>query len=260
MTEMFGYSVKDTVITVPEFATAHERNALLDAADLAGLTVLALMDENTAAALQHAISQTYTEDANVLFYNMGANSLQVSIITFGPKMVTFGAKKDEINVGKVVVRGKAWDSALGGWWFDHKLTEMLAQGFNAKWGKGDVREFLRPMAKLQAQTTKVKKVLSTNTEIPVTLQSLHDDIDFTTTVTRAAFEEASKDLLTRVTDPIDQALAQAGMTLADIQAVEVIGGGSRIPKVQEKLVEYFSTGVDMPLALGAHLNGDEAPW
>lgn len=77
MTEMFGYSVKDTVITVPEFATAHERRALLDAADAAGLTVLSLMDENTAAALQHAISQSYEEDTNVLFYNMGANSVQV---------------------------------------------------------------------------------------------------------------------------------------------------------------------------------------
>ena len=74
---MFGYGVKDTVITVPEFATAHERRALLDAADVAGLTVLSLMDENTAAALQHAISQTYEEDTNVLFYNMGANSIQV---------------------------------------------------------------------------------------------------------------------------------------------------------------------------------------
>lgn len=77
MTESFGYSVKDTVITVPEFATAHERRALLDAADAAELTVLSLMDENTAAALQHGISQAYEEDTNVLFFNMGANSLKV---------------------------------------------------------------------------------------------------------------------------------------------------------------------------------------
>lgn len=79
MTKMFGYGVKDVVITVPEFSTAHERRALLDAAELAGLTVLSLMDENTAAALQHAISQTYEEDTNVMFYNMGANSVQVCL-------------------------------------------------------------------------------------------------------------------------------------------------------------------------------------
>lgn len=123
---MFGYSVKDAVITVPEFATAHERQALLDAADVAGLTVLSLMDENTAAALQHAISQTYEEDTNVMFYNMGANSIQVTIVTFGPKKI-----KDR-NVGKLTVRGKGWDATVGGWWFDLKLTDVFAEGFNAK--------------------------------------------------------------------------------------------------------------------------------
>lgn len=125
---MFGYSVKDSVITVPEFATAHERRALLDAADVAGLTVLSLMDENTAAALQHAISQTYEEDTNVMFYNMGANSIQVTIVTFGPKKI-----KDR-NVGKLTVKGKGWDATVGGWWFDLKLTDVFAEGFNAKVG------------------------------------------------------------------------------------------------------------------------------
>lgn len=125
---MFGYSVKDAVITVPEFATAHERRALLDAADLAGLTVLSLMDENTAAALQHGISQAYEEETNVMFYNMGANSIQVTIVTFGPKKI-----KDR-NVGKLTVRGKGWDATVGGWWFDLKLTDVFAEGFNAKVG------------------------------------------------------------------------------------------------------------------------------
>ncbi|CAN0320483.1 unnamed protein product, partial [Hapterophycus canaliculatus] len=128
MTDMFGYSVKDAVITVPEFATAHERRALLDSADLAGFTVLSLMDENTAAALQHAISQTYEKETNVMFYNMGANSIQVTIVTFGPKKI-----KDR-NVGKLAVRGKGWDATVGGWWFDLKLTDVFAEGFNAKVG------------------------------------------------------------------------------------------------------------------------------
>eukprot|EP00903_Cladosiphon_okamuranus_P014439 g13397.t1 len=253
MTEMFGYSVKDAVITVPEFATAHERRALLDAADVAGLTVLSLMDENTAAALQHSISQTYEEDTNVLFYNMGANSIQATIVTFGPKKI-----KDR-NVGKLTVRGKGWDATVGGWWFDLKLTDVIADGFNAKWGKGDVRDFPRPMGKMITQATKVKKVLSANAEIPVNLNSLHDDVDYSSTVTRASFESASKDLFERVTGPIDRALEQAGMKLADIQEVEVIGGSSRIPKVRETLSRYLSIGVDQPLVLGAHLNGDESP-
>ncbi|CAB1098258.1 HSP70 [Ectocarpus sp. CCAP 1310/34] len=253
MTGMFGYSVNDAVITVPEFATAHERRALLDAADVAGLTVLSLMDENTAAALQHAISQTYEEDTNVMFYNMGANSIKVTIVTFGPKKI-----KDR-NVGKLIVRGKGWDASVGGWWFDLKLADVFAEGFNAKWGKGDVREFPRPMGKMITQATKVKKVLSANAEIPVNLNSLHDDVDYSSTVTRTSFEAASKDLFERVTGPIDRALEQAGMKLSDIQEVEIIGGGSRIPKVRETLSRYLSIGVDQPLALGAHLNGDESP-
>eukprot|EP00904_Undaria_pinnatifida_P004668 jgi/Undpi1/14201/HiC_scaffold_9.g03850.m1 len=273
MTDMFGYGVKDTVITVPEFATAHERRALLDAADVAGLTVLSLMDENTAAALQHAISQTYEEDTNVMFYNMGANSIQASVVTFGPKKV-----KDR-NVGELTVRGKGWDATVGGWWFDLKLADVFAERFNDKWGKGDVRDFPRPMGKMLTQATKVKKVLSANSEIPVTLNSLHDDVDFSSTVSRASFEAASKDLLDRVTAPIDRALEQAGMTLNDIQEVEIIGGGARIPKasgtggvgvdwggggggwkgVRDALSRYLSIGVDQPLSLGAHLNGDESP-
>lgn len=109
-----------------------------------------------------------------------------------------------------------------------------------QWGKGDVREFARPMGKMITQATKVKKVLSTNSEIPVTLNSLHDDIDLSSTVTRAAFEDASKDLLKKVTGPIDRALEQAGMTLNDIAEVELIGGGVRIPKVWDTLLGYSS--------------------
>lgn len=91
------------------------------------------------------------------------------------------------------------------------------------------------MGKMLTQANKVKKVLSTNNDIPVTLNSLHDDVDFSTTVSRASFEDASKDLLARVTGPIDRALEQAGMTLGDIQEVEIIGGGARIPKVPTRL-------------------------
>lgn len=96
-----------------------------------------------------------------------------------------------------------------------------------------MREFPRPMGKMGVQAEKVKKVLSANTEIPVNLNSLHDDVDLSTTVTRSAFEEASSDLLARVTAPIDQALEQAGMTLNDIKEVELIGGGVRIPRVSD---------------------------
>lgn len=96
------------------------------------------------------------------------------------------------------------------------------------------------MGKMITQATKVKKVLSANAEIPVTLNSLHDDVDYSSTVSRASFEDASKDLFERLTGPIDRALQQAGMKLNDIHEVEIIGGGSRIPKVKTWLKGLLS--------------------
>lgn len=118
-----------------------------------------------------------------------------------------------------------------------------------QWGKGDVRDFPRPMGKMITQATKVKKVLSANAEIPVNLNSLHDEVDYSSTVSRTSFEAASKDLFDRVTGPIDQALEQAGMKLADIQEVEVIGGASRIPKVRT----YLLSRKLRVSSVGAHL-------
>ncbi|CAM9761396.1 unnamed protein product [Chrysoparadoxa australica] len=253
ITANFGHKVKDAVVTVPQFYTAMERQALLDAAKLADLTVLQLLDENTAAALHFATSHTYDEPHTILYYNMGASSTQVSIITYSPKKVKGN------NVGQITVRGKGWDSHLGGYWFDLRLVDILADEFNKKWGKGDVREHPRPMAKLGARARKLKEVLSANNEMPITVQSLHDDVDFTTTVTRSHFEQASADLFAKVTKPVEDALAAAGMTLADIDSVEIIGGGVRIPKVQEKLRRFFKATTKLePLELGVHLNGDES--
>ncbi|KAG5182248.1 heat shock protein 70 [Tribonema minus] len=246
MTHMFGYNVPDAVITVPSYWTAHERLALADAVELSALNALSFIDENTAAALQYAIDRPKDKPHNVLFYNMGAGSTQVSVVTYGPKMV-----KDS-NVGQFTLRGKAWDTSLGGHWFDLALTDLLATQFNLKWGGGDVRDHPRAMARLRSQAAKVKQVLSANMEIPVTVEQLHADIDFNTLVTRAQFEVAAADLFDRVTAPIDAALAAANLTLADVHEVEIVGGGVRVPRVQELLSAH------LPLPLSVHLNGDEA--
>jgi hypoxia up-regulated 1 len=247
ITEMFGYSVRDAVLAVPQFWTAHERRAMSDAVELSGLSAISALDENTAAALQYGIDRAHDEPHNVLFYNIGAGATQATIVTYGPKL-----EKGK-NVGEFTVRGKAWDTGLGGHWFDLVLTDLLAVEFNKQWKKGDVREYPKAMAKLRVHSSKVKQVLSANAEIPVTIQSLHDDVDFTALVTRPQFETAAKSLLGRVTAPVTAALAAANLTVADLHGVEVIGGGVRIPKVQELLREHLQ-----PLDLGVHLNGDEA--
>lgn len=247
ITQMFGYTVRDAVFAVPQFWTAHERRAMADAVELSGLSALSFLDENTAAALQYSIDRAHDEPHNVLFYNIGAGAAQATVVTFGPKM-----EKGK-NVGQFTVRGKAWDTELGGHWFDLCLTDLLADQFNKKWGKGDIRNFPKAMAKLRVNASKVKQVLSANVEIPVTIQSLHDDVDFVTVVTRSQFEAVAEQLFSRVTGPVTDALKAANMTIADLHGVEVIGGGVRVPRVQEVLKTHLS-----PLDLGLHLNGDEA--
>eukprot|EP00602_Paraphysomonas_sp_CaronLab_P000254 CAMPEP_0185031700 /NCGR_PEP_ID=MMETSP1103-20130426/19316_1 /TAXON_ID=36769 /ORGANISM="Paraphysomonas bandaiensis, Strain Caron Lab Isolate" /LENGTH=910 /DNA_ID=CAMNT_0027567315 /DNA_START=111 /DNA_END=2843 /DNA_ORIENTATION=- len=260
MTKQYGgKNVKDCVLTVPSSFTQHERAAMYAAADIADLNVLSLMEENTAAALHFGIDRVFDDSHTVLFYNMGASMVQVSIVTYSSYETKEGGKNK--TVGQFQVIGKAWDTQLGGVNFDVVIAEILADRFNANWhkkksGKGqDIRDHVRPMTRLRMEAMKIREVLSANNEFPYKVEQLHADVDLHTKITRSEFEEACGNLFDRVTHPIDEALAMAGMTLKDINAVELIGGGVRMPKVKQNLEAYFRAG---DLELGAHLNGDEA--
>lgn len=245
--------VKDWVITVPSFFSQAQRQAMLDAAEISGVRVLSLINENTAAALQHAVHSTFTEPRRILFYNMGSTSLQVSIAEFKSEVVPDGFKKNK-TVSGFQVLANAWDENLGGAKFDLQLAEHLANEFNKKLGNGeDIRTIPRPLAKIRAQAKKTKIVLSANEEIPVVMQSLYKDMDFFTSMTRSKFEEINANLFARTLEPVKAALAKAGLTVSDIDDIEIVGGGVRMPKVQAQLKEFFA-GKD----LGVHLNGDEA--
>lgn len=246
-------AVKDWVITVPSYFSQAQRQAMLDAAEISGVRVLSLINENTAAALQHAVHSTFAEPRRILFYNMGSTSLQVSVTEFKSEVVPDGFKKNK-TVSGFQVLAHAWDENLGGAKFDLQLAEHFAQEFNKKLGNGeDVRTLPRPLAKIRAQAKKTKIVLSANEEIPVVMQSLYKDMDFFTSMTRSKFEEINADLFARTLEPVKQALAKAGLTASDIDEIEIIGGGVRMPKVQAQLKDFFA-GKD----LGVHLNGDEA--
>ena len=253
--------LKDCVLTVPSFYTQHERRALLDAAELAELNVLALVNENTAAALHFGIDRIDEKPLNYLFYNMGAGALQVSVVRYlsYPHKATKYAK--EKNVGAFEVLGTSWDATLGGSSFDARLVEFMADEFNVVWNekrktKGkDVRDYPRAMAKLMIQANKVKHVLSANTDIPVFIDALHDDINYQTHISRAKFEEICHDLLVRAAEPIEKALKMANVTLDELDAVELIGGAMRVPKVQEAVSHALGDG---KLELGMHLNSDES--
>lgn len=252
--------LKDCVLTVPSFYTQHERRALLDAAELAELNVLALVNENTAAALHFGIDRIDEKPLNYLFYNMGAGALQVSVVRYlsYPHKATKYAK--EKNVGAFEVLGTSWDATLGGASFDARLVEFMADEFNVIWNEKrktsgkDVRDYPRAMAKLMIQANKVKHVLSANTDIPVFIDALHDDINYQTHISRAKFEEICHDLLERASKPIEAALKMANVTLDELDAVEMIGGAMRVPKVQEAVRD----ALDGKIELGMHLNSDES--
>merc|ERR1719484_521387 len=250
-----GNVVRDCVITVPMSATQIEREALLAAAELADLRVLSLIEANTAAALQFGLDRKFDEPRKVLFYNAGSESIQASVVEYS----TFveGTKVKNKTIGQFEVLGKGWARGAGGFHVDLALAEKIADAFNEQWKKkkkgkaGDVRTLARPMAKIRASAKKTKEVLSANEKIPVNIPSLHDDIDFHMMVTRKDLEAAAAD-----------ALAKANATVDDLHGVEIIGGGVRVPKIQEMLRDFFAAGrtnkSDL-LELGLHLNGDEAP-
>merc|ERR1712038_213716 len=262
ITKAYGVegTITDCVLTVPSFFTQHERSALLDAAQLADLNVLALIDENTAAGLHYGIDRIEEEPQNILFYNMGASALQVSVMQFHSY-----EKKEKYQkarkVGSFQVLGKAWDASLGGLAFDARIVDFMAEEFNEQWDakrndgeKKDVRKYARPMAKLRIQANKVKHVLSANNDFPIFIDALYDDTNYQSHLSRAKFEEICHDLLERSIVPIQNALKAANMTLDDIQGVELIGGGMRVPKVQEEIQSALGGKLD----LGMHINSDES--
>lgn len=270
MTKNYGGKViKDCVLTVPSSFTQHERVALYTAAAISDLNVLSLVEENTAAALNFAMDRNFEVPTTAVFYNMGSSSTQVAVVVFSGHVVKEGGKNKTFSQFEVV--GKGWDSSLGGFTFDIALAELLADRFNEAWAKklakkagtdvaavmasNDVRKNVRAMTRLRLEAVKVKEVLSANAEYPVKIEQLHADADLITKVTRAEFEEHIAGLLTRATLPVETALKMANISLENVNIVEIIGGGVRVPSVKRTLQDYFGAA---KLDLGQHLNGDEA--
>jgi len=250
-------AVRDCVLTVPSFFTQHERRALLDAAVLADLNVLALIDENTAAALHFGMDRIDETPVTVMFYNMGASATQVSIVRYG----SYERKESKFDkkgklVGSFEVIGKGWDSTLGGLAFDDRLVDFMATEYQEQRAKKgvtkDVRGNIKAMTKLKIQANKAKHILSANSDTPIFMEALADDIAYQSHISRAKFEEISHDLLLEAVKPVDMALKSANLTMDDIDMIEMIGGGMRIPKIQEELTEMAGK------ELGMHINSDES--
>jgi hypoxia up-regulated 1 len=252
-------SIQDCVLTVPSFATQAERQALLDSAELADFKVLSLIDENTAAALHLGMDKLYEEPQTIIFYNLGASSLQVSVVRFHYYEIPEGKYSKKMKkVPSIEVLGKAWDATLGGHAFDNRLVDYMADHFNREWRHArkhekDIRDVPRAMTKIRLQANKVKHVLSANSEIPVKMDSLHDDMALSMHISRTQFEELCEDLMDRASAPVADAIKAANLTMANITAIELIGGAMRVPKVQNDLSKVLGDK-----ELGMHINSDES--
>ncbi|CAI9631844.1 unnamed protein product [Alternaria burnsii] len=234
--------VNDVVLSCPVWYTDAQRRAILDASDIAGLKCLRLINDNTAVALGWGITKLdlpgpEEKPRRVVFVNIGHSNYTATVVEF---------KK-----GELAVKSSAWDRHYGGRYIDQALVEHFAKEFKEKY-KIDVMENGKARLRLAAGVEKLKKVLSANNQAPINVESIMNDVDVRGMLKREELEELIKPLIDRATAPIEQALAEAKLTTADIDAIEMVGGCTRVPVLKSKIQEYFGK----PLSFT--LNQDEA--
>ncbi|XP_075298551.1 hypoxia up-regulated protein 1 [Opisthocomus hoazin] len=243
--------IKDTVITVPAYFNQAERRAVLHAAHMADLKVLQLINDNTAVALNYGVFRRKDINAtaqNIMFYDMGAGSTVCTIVTYQTVKT-----KDSGTQPQLQIQGIGFDRTLGGLEMELRLRDYLAKLFNDQHPSKDVRKNPRAMAKLLKEANRLKTVLSANADHMAQIEGLLDDIDFKAKVSRQEFEDLCSDLFQRVPGPVQQALSSAEMNLDGIDQVILVGGATRVPKVQEVLLK--AVGKE---ELGKNINADEA--
>ncbi|XP_063161781.1 heat shock protein 105 kDa [Candoia aspera] len=235
--------VTDCVISVPSFFTDAERRSLLDAAQVVGLNCLRLMNDMTAVALNYGIYKQDLPAAEekprlVVFIDMGHSAFQVSACAF--------------NKGKLKVLGTAFDPFLGGKNFDEKLVDYFCAEIKSKY-KLDPKSKIRALLRLYQECEKLKKLMSSNsTDIPLNIECFMNDTDISSKMNRSQFEELCGDLLQRIEIPLHSLMEQIQLKVEDVNAVEIVGGATRIPAVKEKIGKFFGKDVSTTL------NADEA--
>ncbi|KAL2554971.1 Heat shock 70 kDa protein 15 [Forsythia ovata] len=220
-------AVVDCCIGIPVYFTDLQRRCIIDAATIAGLHPLRLIHETTATALAYGIYKTdlpENDTLNVAFVDVGHASMQVCVAAF---------KK-----GQLKILAHSFDRSFGGRDFDEVLFQHFAAKFKDEY-KIDVFQNARASLRLRAACEKLKKVLSANPEAPLNIECLMDEKDVRGYIKREEFEQISTPILERVKKPLEKALVEAGLTVENIHAVEVVGSGSRVPAVMKILSEFF---------------------
>ena len=234
-----GQKVTDAVITVPAYFNDSQRQATKDAGAIAGLNVLRIINEPTAAALAYGLDKNVKGDKNVLIFDLGGGTFDVSILS--------------ISEGSLFeVKSTAGDTHLGGEDFDNRLVQHFSQEFQRKYKK-DISKNARALRRLRTACERAKRTLSSSAEASVEIDSLYDGVDFYARITRARFEELCSDLFRHTLEPVEQAIRDAKMDKRQIHEVVLVGGSTRIPRIQ-KLLQEFMGGKE----LNKSIHPDEA--
>ncbi|GBM82293.1 Heat shock protein 70 B2 [Araneus ventricosus] len=238
--EMYlGQKITDAVITVPAYFNDSQRQATKDAGKIAGLNVLRIINEPTAAALAYGLDKNLKGEKNVLIFDLGGGTFDVSILTI-----------DEGSLFEV--RSTAGDTHLGGEDFDNRLVNHFTEEFKRKHRK-DLRSNARAVRRLRTACERAKRTLSSSSEASIEIDALFEGIDFYSKITRARFEELCMDLFRSTLEPVERALKDAKLDKNSIHDVVLVGGSTRIPKIQKMLRDFFH-GKELCMSI----NPDEA--
>jgi len=220
-----GGQVNNAVVTVPAYFNDSQRQATKDAGLIAGLNVLRIINEPTAAAIAYGLDKKADGERNVLIFDLGGGTFDVSLLT--------------IEEGIFEVKSTAGDTHLGGEDFDNRLVNHFVNEFKRK-HKKDLSTNARALRRLRTACERAKRTLSSSAQTSIEIDSLYEGIDFYTSITRARFEELCQDLFRSTIQPVDRVLTDAKIDKSQVHEIVLVGGSTRIPRIQKLISDYFN--------------------
>jgi heat shock protein 1/8 len=236
--DYLGKPVKSAVITVPAYFNDSQRQATKDAGTISGINVLRIINEPTAAAIAYGLDRQQEQERNILIFDLGGGTFDVSLLA--------------IEEGIFEVKATNGHTHLGGEDFDNKLVDYCMADFKKKTGI-DIMGNARALRRLRTQCEKAKRILSSAHQAPIECETLAEGEDYNTNISRAKFEELCMDLFRKCMPPVENVLKDAGVGKGQVHEVVLVGGSTRIPKVQQMLSDFFNGK-----QLNKSINPDEA--
>ena len=243
-----GKTVTNAVITVPAYFSSSQRQATLNAGAIAGLNVLRIINEPSAAAIAYGTGREFGVKQNVLVFDLGGGTFDVSFLT--------------VDDGVCEVKATSGDTHLGGTDFDNRLVKLLVKEFEERHNR-DLTTDKQALQRLRSECERAKRTLSFKKEASIKINNLASGIDFCTTITRASFEEINADLFSFTIEHVEKCLRDAGVDRSSVHDILLVGGSTRIPKIREGLQNFFdgkalnmSIHPDEAVACGAAIQAD----